>query len=186
MVGLGLSINAGSFLLAAFLFFAGGWAAVTAMFSAVLAHELGHLAAAAMAGAEVCRVRFGAAGPVIELAEGLTPRQEMGIAAAGPLAGVLFASFCFLLDTPYFCYTGLISLLATAFNLLPVCPMDGGRLAFHLLRGSMPERTVEIVLRVLGTTCGVGVAVTGWRVHSPAAAAIGIWMAVLANAPGLR
>ena len=186
MAGLGLSVNPGFLLLAAFLFFAGGWAAVAALFSAILAHELGHLAAMMISGAEVRRVRIGAAGPVIEFAGELTGRQEMGITAAGPLAGAAFAMLCFWMGTPYFCYVGLISMLATAFNLLPVYPMDGGRLAFLLLCGAMPEKTASGVLRVIGTLCGICVALSGVVLRSAAAAAAGIWMTALANVPGLR
>lgn len=183
---LGLSFHPGAFLLAAFLYYAGGWAAVTAAFSAALAHELGHLTTAAIAGAEVRRIDFGAVGPVIELSGEVTHREEMGIAAAGPLAGMLFAALCLWLDTPYFRFAGLISILTTAFNLLPVYPMDGGRLAYLLLQGTLSEKSTKRVLRVVGTLCGIGVMLTGWRIRSVAAAAAGIWMTVLANAPGLR
>lgn len=186
MACLGLSFHPGAFLLAAFLYYAGGWAAAAAAFSAALAHELGHLTAAAISGAEVRRIRFGAAGPVIELTGAVTHREEMGIAAAGPLAGMLFTALCLWLDTPYFRFAGLISMLTTVFNLLPVYPMDGGRLAYLLLHGVLSEKSTKSVLRASGTLCGIGVMLTGWQLHSVAAAAAGIWMTVLANAPGLR
>ena len=186
MSGLGLSASPGFVLLAAFLFFCGGWAAVTALFTAALAHELGHLTAAALSGAELRGIRFSAAGAVIRLGGGLTRLQESAVAAAGPLAGIAFASACFLADTQYFCYVGLISLLSSAFNLLPVYPLDGGRLAFLLLSGVMPAEAAERIMRVIGTVIGLCVASTGVFLSSFTAAAIGIWMTVLANAPGLR
>ena len=186
MAGLGLSVSPGFVLLAAFLYFCGGWASVTALFTAVLAHELGHMAAIALTGAEVRGIRFGASGAVIELAGLLSRRQEMGVAAAGPLAGIAFAAVCFLADTPYFRYAGLISLLASAFNLLPVCPMDGGRLAYLTLCGVMDEASAERIMRVIGTIFGLCVTGTGVCLRSCTMAAAGIWMTVLANAPGLR
>ena len=186
MAGLGLSISPGFLLIAAFLYFAGGWTAVTAFFSAMLAHELGHLAAMTLTGAEVCRIRFGAAGPVIEFAGDLSRRQEMAVTTAGPLAGIVFAVACFVADTPYFCYAGLISLFAAAFNLLPVYPMDGGRFSYLLLCGCMSAPTAERLLRVMGTICGVCVVVSGVFLRSAAAAAAGIWMTALANVPELR
>ena len=181
-----MSVSPGFVLLAAFLYYCGGRAAVTALFTAALAHELGHLAVIAMTGAEVRGVRLGAAGAVIELGGRLTHRQEMAVAAAGPLAGIVFSVFCIIADTPYFRYAGLISLLASAFNLLPVYPMDGGRLALLLLCGVMPLDTAERILRGIGTTCALCVTVTGVFLRSFPAAAAGIWMTVLANAPGLR
>ena len=186
MAGLGLNVSPGFVLLASFLYFCGGWAAVAALFTAALAHELGHLSAIALSGAEVRRVRFGASGAVIDLDGQLTFRQEMAIAAAGPVAGILFAWICFLADTPYYCYVGLISLLASVFNLLPVYPLDGGRLAFLLMCAVMPEETAKTILRVIGTACGLLVTGTGICLHAISAAAIGIWMTVLANVPGLR
>ena len=186
LAALGLSASPGFVLLAAFLFFCGGWAAVTALFTSVLAHELGHLTAILLSGAEVRRLRFGAAGAVIDLDGSLSRRQEMAIAAAGPVAGLLFACICVFADTPYFRYVSLVSLLASAFNLLPVYPMDGGRVAYLAMCGVMPEDMAERILRVVGTICGILVAGTGVMLHACSAAAIGIWMTVLANAPGLR
>ncbi len=186
MAGLGLSVGPGFLLLAAFLYYEGGWAAVTAFCTAALSHELGHLAAMTMTGASVRSVKLTAAGPVIELCGDMTPRQELGITAAGPLAGILFSLLCLSSGSLYFRYTGLIALLASAFNLLPVLPLDGGRLATAALRSVMPEKTASHVLRALGSLLGFGVTVTGLRAGSVCSAAVGIWLAVLANVPELR
>lgn len=186
MGGLGLTVTPAFLLLAAALYFAGGGAAITAFFTAALAHELGHLAALTVAGASVRRVRITATGPVIEYAGAVDGRQEAGIVAAGPLAGLLFAGGCFLVGTPYFRFVGAVALLSSAFNLLPVMPMDGGRLALFALETVFSEHTASVILRVLGTLCALGVTVTGVTIRSPAAAAAGIWMAVLANCPELR
>lgn len=186
MAGLGLSVSPGFLLLAAALYFIGGTAALAAFLAAALAHELGHLAAMFMAGAVIRGVRITAAGPVIEYGGALTPRQEMGIVAAGPVAGLLFAVLCFLTDIPFFCYTGAIALLAAMFNLLPVMPMDGGRLAKYALETVMPPQTADVVLRVTGTVFAIGVFVTGLYIRSMTAAAAGIWMGALANWPDLR
>lgn len=186
MDSLGLSISPGFVLLAAALYFIGGAGALAAFLAAALAHELGHLAAIFITGATIRRVRITACGPVIEYSGALTKKQEMGIVAAGPVAGLLFAGLCFLTDIPYICYAGAIALLAAMFNLLPVLPMDGGRLALYGLETALSPQTASIVMRVLGTACAVGVAATGITMASPAAAAAGIWMAVLANVPDLR
>ena len=186
MAGLELTVSPGFLLLAAGLYFIGGSAALTAFFTAALAHELGHLTALYITGASIRGIRVTCAGPVIEYAGVTTRRQEIGVVAAGPVAGLLFAAICFLTDIPYFCYVGAIALLAAMFNLLPVLPMDGGRLTAYALSAVLPDRGLDILMRVLGSLCSVGVFITGVMIRSPAAAAAGIWMAVLANAPDLR
>ena len=133
MDGLALTVSPGFLLLAAALYFAGGMGALAAFLAAALAHELGHLAAMFLAGAAVRGIRVTACGPVIDYGGDLTRREEMGIVAAGPLAGLFFAVLCFITDIPFLIYTGAIALLATMFNLLPVLPLDGGRLVFMLI-----------------------------------------------------
>ena len=186
MVGLALTVSPGFVLLAAALYFLGGMGALAAFLAAALAHELGHLTAMFLAGAAVRGIRITACGPVIEYGGVCTGREEIGIVAAGPLAGLFFAVLCFLTDVPFLLYTGAVALLATLFNLLPVLPMDGGRLAKYALETVMEPRTAEAVLRVTGTLCAIGVLSTGICIRSIAAAAAGIWMGALANFPTLR
>lgn len=186
MAGLALTVSPGFLLLAAFLYYVGGGGALTAFLSAALAHELGHLAVMCFVGANVRGVRLTPCGPVIEYSGAFTRRQEMGMIAAGPACGLVFALVCFQLGTEYFSYAGAIALLATMFNLLPVYPMDGGRLLRILLEEAMTERAAGVVMRICGNLCAIGVVFTGLWIGSIAAAAVGIWMAALANMPDLR
>ena len=185
MAGLALTVSPGFVLLAAALYFLGGTGALAAFLAAALAHELGHLTGMFLTGASVRGIRITACGPVIEYSGALTAREEIGIVAAGPLAGVLFAALCFLTDVPFLIYTGAVALLAALFK-LPVLPMDGGRLAQYALETVMEERAADTVLRVTGTLCALGVLATGVCIRSVAAAAAGIWMGALANFPDLR
>jgi stage IV sporulation protein FB len=186
MAGLELTVSPGFLLLAAGLYFVGGGGALTAFLSAALAHELGHLTALALAGASLTGIRLTAWGPVLEYNGTLTASQEAGSVAAGPVSGLGFAGLCAALDTPYFAYAGAIALLGTMFNLLPVLPMDGGRLALYLLQSVFPEKNAQDIMRLSGTVCGLLVTMTGFFIRSPAAAAAGIWMTGLANIPNLR
>ena len=186
MAGLGLTVSPGFLLLAAAVYFIGGLGALAAFMAAALAHELGHLAAMFMADASIRGIRITATGPVIEYGGDLTQRQQIGIIAAGPVAGLVFAALCFITDIPFLCYTGAIAMLAAMFNLLPVMPMDGGRLAKYALETALPAKAAAVILRATGTLCALGVIVTGLCIRSLAAAAAGIWMGTLANWPDLR
>ena len=184
MASLELSGSPGALLLAAWLYFLGGGAALAAAFTAALAHELGHLTALSLYGAELRGLRLTAAGPVLDYAGALSPGREAVAVGAGPLGGVLFAALCFGLDTPYFRYAGLVSLLCSIFNLLPALPMDGGRLARLFLETTLPETAVLWCMRGLGVLTGlalIGLAVA-WR--APVIGAAGI--SIIANAVNLR
>ena len=186
MDGLELTVSPGFLLLAASVYFMGGVGALAAFGAAALAHALGHLTGMFLAGASIRGIRITACGPVIEYGGALTRREEMGVLAAGPLAGMFFAALCFITDIPFLVYTGAIALLAAMFNLLPVLPMDGGRLARYALETVMDEQAAGAVLRVTGTLCALGVLITGACIRSAAVAAAGIWMGMLANFPQLR
>lgn len=184
MGGLELTVGPGALLLAAYLYFLGGGAALAAFFSAALAHELGHLIALHLSGAAVRRVRLTASGPILEYDGPLTPGREAGVIAAGPVGGILFAAGCFLAGTPYFRYAGLIALLGSAFNLLPAYPMDGGRLARLFLETSVPPEAALRLARVLGCLTALGIAALGVSWRAPVMAAAGIFL--LVNAVNLR
>lgn len=186
MADLAMTVSPGFLLLTAFLYYIGGGGALTAFFSAMLAHELGHILVLWALGGEIRSFSLSQCGPVIEYYGDISPRQEMCILAAGPLCGIGFAVFCFSTGTPYFHYAGAIALMATLFNLLPVEPMDGGRLMRLLLEEVMPCRKASVVMRLCGNLCAGGVMFTGLWTGATAALVMGIWMAVLANMPQLR
>jgi Peptidase family M50. len=186
MIGPRVSLCPSFVLLAAALYFAGGAGALLALAAAVVAHELGHLAALYVLGGHVHVLRLQAGGPVIEYNAPLTVQEQQVVVAAGPLAGLVFAVLCILADKPFFLYTGVVSMFATAFNMLPALPLDGGRLMKSVLEEMLPDKTVNIIICIAGNFCALGVTVTGVCMHSIAAAAMGIWLAVLVNVPRLR
>lgn len=184
MGGIELNVGPGALLFSAFLYFIGGGAALAAFYTAALAHELGHLLALCLSGTSVRRLRLTAAGPVLEYDGALSPGWEALVVAAGPIAGIVFAVGCFAAETPYFRYAGLVALLSSAFNLLPACPMDGGRLARLFLESSGPPEAALRLMRVLGSLTALAVGTLGVLWRAPVIVAAGIFL--LANAVKLR
>lgn len=109
---------------------------LAALFFIVLVHELGHIAAAVHFGWTVKEVQLLPFGGVVEVDEsGAQPvREEMWVAAAGPLqnawmagAGWLAGQFGWA-DASWAAFFVQSNLLLGLFNLLPVMPLDGGKL----------------------------------------------------------
>ena len=184
MASLELNFGPGSLLLWSWLYYLGGGAALTAAFTAMLVHELGHLFVLSLYGADLRKVRLTAAGPVLHYIGPLPPGREALVTAAGPFFGLLFTAAAFLSDTPYFRYAGLVSVLCSLFNLLPAYPMDGGRLALLFLEASLPLQAALICTRVLGALTGAATVSMGIVWRSPVVAAAGIFM--VANAIKMR
>ena len=106
------------------------------LFAAVLAaavHELGHLAAIHAVGGHLDVICIGGAGAQI-CTEPLDNRAEFLCAAAGPAASLFLLSLC-----RFFPKTALCGLAQGIFNLIPVHPMDGGRMLLCVLRRLCPR-----------------------------------------------
>src|SRR6266852_4033516 len=109
-----------------------------------LFHELGHAAAAIGKGRRVYRITlYGLAAAVRRSSGRLKPRDQFAISIAGPLshllmASVLWAAWNILPDDnlPLRVATGfpaVSNFLVGLVNLLPVSPLDGGRVARALI-----------------------------------------------------
>lgn len=114
-------------------------------FLAAASHEMGHLILLKLRHAPVHKLRLGAGGACLVTAE-MTCLDEFLTAAAGPATNLLLA-LCFLHLDPAF---ALVNLALMVYNLLPLYPLDGGRilrciLQFLLKGGRAVEVTEKIV-----------------------------------------
>lgn len=130
---------------------------------ALALHEAAHLTALALFRRPVLGLTLSAGGAKIET-EALTLRQEALSAAAGPLVNLLSGALT-LRCVPAF---STVSLGLAAVNLLPLYPLDGGRiLRAALLSRLPPERTERILRLAVWLTCStlmVGACwLTVWR-----------------------
>lgn len=142
--------------------------------AAMTVHELAHAAVLLLLGGRIESVRLSFA--QVELRAGLlSDRTELWSTAAGPginlLCGWLFRRWM-----PAF---AAVSLLLALFNLLPVWPLDGGRLLRTLLRmrwgaaGVNASQTLGLLFG-LGLLAGAVFAARRWDA--------GVWPAVTAGA----
>ncbi|MFD7520908.1 M50 family metallopeptidase [Paenibacillus chitinolyticus] len=149
------------------------------LFGIVFLHELGHFGAAAAFGWRVREVRllpFGGVLVVDELAS-VPLREEMIVALAGPLQHLWLIALGFLCrflevgDPEWWSYFIEINAVIALFNLLPILPLDGGKLLQGLLSMGLPyQRTlvctvwVSIVLGLMMTVIAIWPAGTG-QIH---------------------
>lgn len=113
------------------------WNVLIAAVLAVLIHELSHLLMLRCFRIPVYQIRIGAIG--IKIVTGpMGPYKEALCAAAGPLG-----SLALLLLRQHVPFLALFGTVQGLFNLLPVYPLDGGRVLRALLSGMFPESCMK-------------------------------------------
>lgn len=115
-------------LLFALGYFFDGSGLFSALVPAAAAHELGHLLLLHLGGLPVRRVSLGLAGLEIDYRGALTGLHGFLTVLAGPVFGLAYALAAARLGGEYFTLSAGLSLALSAFNLLPILPLDGGRL----------------------------------------------------------
>jgi len=147
---------------------------LAALALAAAAHEAGHLLALRLCRARLRRVRVTAFGPELDWRGALTDAQTLLCVGGGPLLGLVWAIFACALGGETLLLSGALSLLLTAFNLLPVPPLDGGRL-LALRRGEAAARRVGRALSPALLAAGAWLL---WCVHAPGLLLAGAWLTV--------
>lgn len=157
---------------------------VASLFACVALHELGHSLMARRFGIEVRRITLYPVGGVAALSHmPERPAHELAIAMAGPLVNVVIAGALLLVrggfptleewtgpgwGLGFFTATLLVGNLALAvFNLLPVFPMDGGRLLRGLLALRLPYARATAVAAAVGRAGAIGLAALALHLRHP-------------------
>ncbi|MEF2968025.1 M50 family metallopeptidase [Paenibacillus sp. M1] len=126
--------------------FTGHFLELLALFAIVFVHELGHVGCARLFGIPVLSIQllpFGGVA-VMEDTGQLTAGRELAIALAGPAQNLLMIAISWVLhaagiwEGPFFSYFVESNFLIAMFNLLPILPLDGGKVAQALCSWVLP------------------------------------------------
>lgn len=125
--------------------------------AACVLHELGHIAAAAAFGGRVERLSLTVVGAElrIDYRAPLTYVRDSLVALAGPGANLLAGGLFLALNWDL---AAALTLAVGAFNLLPILPLDGGRVVYGLIADRLDPDWAERLMTAL-SGCLVGVLV---------------------------
>ncbi len=166
-------------------------AAAALLLLSVLLHEMGHALAARRRGIRVDGVTLWALGGLTRLAgPAHRPRDEVAVAAAGPLVTLAVAVVCgaaapalgrFAPAQGVATWLAAANALVLVFNLLPGFPLDGGRILRGVLWARSGDharatRVAALTGRVIGAALG-GIAVLLIVAGAPGD---GLWLGLIA------
>ena len=125
--------------------------------AACVLHELGHIVAAAAFGGRVEKLSLTAVGAELRMGypRPLGYGRDSLVALAGPAANLLFGALALLWGWGL---AAALTLAVGAFNLLPILPLDGGRVLYGLLAGRLDPDWAERLMTAL-SGCLVGLLV---------------------------
>ena len=117
---------------------------IAALFAAAF-HEFCHWVMICLCRGRVTGLRIGTYGAVMHV-EDLPPHKEFLCALAGPLGG-----FCLLFLAKWIPRTAFCAFVQSAYNLLPLFPLDGGRILKCFLQFFVQDRSAEKVCNIVST-----------------------------------
>lgn len=177
-------ISAGALILAALTYYTADIKTLACVAVPVLVHELGHIICLRLLGLRIRTFRAELRGLCMGYAGCTSGFGRMLAAAAGPAAGGLYALAASYAGKLYgsdwlLCSAG-VSVLLTAFNLLPALPLDGGQIFAELAAASFGGRCGMRVTELVGLATGALMLAAGlwllWTGRGAAVLAASIWL----------
>lgn len=141
MVKTKLEIDASIYIVIAFALMLLPFEWVVGWVVATWVHEVSHYIALRAFRVTVFKIRIGLHGARMEI-EPIPPKYEILCAAAGPIGGMLLILIGKWAPVSMFC-----GIVQSTYNLLPVHPMDGGRILSTLLEWKLGVYRGQIIMR---------------------------------------
>ena len=137
-----------------FLFYFEGTCASLALLSAVFLHESGHLAAFLILGESIPRLAFRPLGITLTPRRMLSYGKEAFVAFGGPFLNLVVFLLSSYAKGEFASALSSASLLLAGVHLLPIIPLDGGRISFALWHSFLGEKGVRIATLIsFGSLC---------------------------------
>lgn len=173
LFGIDTSIDPSFWLLIFGLIWIFGFWVMLGLIVSTLAHEFGHVWMASRYGVKLKKLYMFGLGmavrlesPTGDVTEDVMGKRGALISVAGPvvnavIAGLLFAVFFFDIAflgtavTSVIAAIMLLNVLFAALNMLPVLPLDGGRILQNLLFTRWSYRTSTLIATIVGTVIGL-------------------------------
>lgn len=146
-----------------------GVAYAAVVFGSVLVHELGHALVARRTGVGALEIVLHGFGGLTRFGRTPGPREGVFITLAGPLAGIALGVAAWPLSLA-FRSSELLAKVVTfnigwsLFNLVPMYPLDGGHVLYHLLAHVQGQRAALRVTAWVGLAAAVLVGLAGYAV----------------------
>ena len=116
---------------------------ILASLLAAFVHEMGHYIAVVLCDGSVRNVRVGLWGTVIETAP-MLPWRGMICSIAGPIAGFMMIFFSKWLPV-----TAACAVIQSVYNLIPVFPLDGGRILQNLCQIAGIDESCRLIFEYI-------------------------------------
>lgn len=153
------------------------------VFLIVILHEFGHCIAAQYYHWKVHHIYLYPIGGAAYMEFQPVPKEELVVSAAGPLVNVLLIPFFSFLTIPFipepiWVKIAAVNIVILFFNLLPIFPMDGGRLLRATLQFKLPRLKATLYATRIGQVCCVLLAGFGFMMGHVMLIAISIFIAL--------
>lgn len=178
------SISSGAILLGVLIYCTADYSELAAVAAPVIVHEMGHIVSLRLFGLRIRRFTADLRGLCIEYGGACAPLGHVVSALAGPAAGVAYAfaasRFARSLGNEVLMLSAGVSLLLSLFNLLPILPLDGGRVFLILVSELLGERRGDALTRAVGLALSAALLAVGawlmWRGDGTALLLAALWL----------